>query len=535
MNMYFWKTEDMRSELFVALLNCGFLLNIIISQGLVIEKLSGHIVMDQSVTNTTSRVKIFGISLLNCTKECEERPACAALEYNRRSHLCSIYSHAEYTSARVRASSDTAHVNATKSNVSNSQDSVFLKCHSKETCIATGCSLPVISNGIIRGNLLWTGSKILLNCTTGFTAVNGTSAVCDVAGSWSRKLQCVTDILCDPPPNISNAVAENISGAQRRYECLPGYRKSGLHDVTTCDESGKWSSISITCLRLCYEPMVIPHTNLSKGQSTEGASRTYTCVNGYSTVNGTVAIEITCQADGNWTANEFQCYPNCGALPNIEKGKFTAGENTAGSRRQYVCDDDFALPDGSDTGTVLCNTAGEWEPNVTVTCELLDDPLGDFCMSDAACSEPNTTCFRSRCFCKPMYIYSIKQLACQENCSQVADTFTRINGTYIGWYWSDKVTLGQTDTCQSVCIANNSCLFYEHLHRNALDCRIGTLSLRQFQDSYPSAISKVSASQLYVRDCLVGAEEESVTNIGSVTVPPTTVKSLLETADPSQG
>lgn len=452
----------------------------------------------KGVRNANIGDKILGVSLSGCTTECLDRPSCAAVDYHRNRLLCYLYSAEEYQFAILGDTPGCFHKNLTADTVANSQNSVLVKCDARNVCEMTGCPFPQTTNAQIRGNLRRTGSRVQVGC--GVDVTTWTSSVCETNGTWSHPLHCQNTFNCGPPPSMQNAVAENISAVEARYTCLPGFQQTGIDNIISCTGPDGWSQVSINCSIICGEPPIIPNTNVSYAENTEGQTRVYTCIDGYSTENGTGSAEITCGSDGIWTPIEFVCSPGCGSLPLIENGKFSEGNRSVGSDRHFTCDDGYTLHDGQRDGVVMCSEQTEWEPNAAIICEPLLS-LGKFCTADSDCVEPNTTCHRNWCFCKPLHTFSFQNDVCYESCNKVLNTFTQINGSYIGWYWSDEINLSLSQTCESVCLSDSACLFYEHLHADALDCRVGYFSLQQFLDAQPDSISQYSLSKLFIRDC----------------------------------
>ena len=669
----------------------GYLAFLILYVPTLCQKRNSQVRFGTGVADTDSALTIHNTSLLECRKECKDRSACAALDYIRQMYICKLYSQKEYANAKLVLITIGIHEILQKDSVENSSTSLLLKCDQSNKCVLTGCALPEVANGTIRGNMPWFGSRVLLTCNDGFVSVNESSAVCIETGVWSYTLSCIRAVTCGPAPIVENAIVDEISSTLKRYQCLPGYVANemsdfeiscmangswtplGVYCLKTCDQpmtilnanlsdglnvegsirtyacrdgystgtgsdainitcgtdgtwtaisfkclvnceqpmpllnanisdgmnvegstrtyacrdgfstgtgsdavnitcgaDGKWTAITFGCLMNCKQPMTILNANISHGLNIEGSTRTYACRDGYSTGTGSDAANITCGADGKWTAITFECFMNCGDLPNLANGRFTVGLTTAASQRIYVCNDGYMSSDGKEGGTIMCNNEGFWEPNnitcltnvsdslyyesstqesifqsdtsakrlITSAAAAADDDvisplakvatttpttttttlkpigtLGVFCMDDADCIEVNSTCFRNRCFCKPMHDYSAEDGACFKTCSHVLDTFTEVQGTYIGYYWSDKIADTRHRNCESTCVSNKTCLFYEHLHGqgNADDCRIGTLSLTQFKDAYPGSISYPGNSKLYVRDCQpIGATNDNI-------------------------
>ena len=457
--------------------------------------------MDFLIILAQSTNTIYGISFKKCKRECFGRPACGAVDFNRNYHRCLLLSRDLDTSGNFSGKPGSFQRPEINNSPPLSNQSIFILCDGNETCVTTGCQLPQVSNGVIYGNIMQIGTNIQIVCDSGFHPFkNETSATCDHNGTWTLSLQCVVSFDCGPPPDIPNTDVEMTSFFVAQYSCNSGFQQVGHDNITTCRAPDGWNDISMSCLRMCGEPPILPNTVVSYAPNIEGNIRRYSCLDGFSTQTGMASDTSTCGSDGNWTDVDLICLTGCGALPSITNGFFSSGDDTVGSVRQYDCNEDHTNV-GQRKGALECSPQGTWEPSGPVNCKALES-LGQYCSNDGYCTEPNTTCFKSWCTCKPLYKYSFADDYCFKSCDTVLDTFTQINQTYIGWYWTDELKLSNHQTCESECIADPTCLIYEHLHAHAQDCRIGTLSLQQFQDTLPDDIDyDYTSSKLFVRNC----------------------------------
>ena len=469
--------------------------------------------MASIVTSAQSTDTIYGISFDECKNECLDRPACGGVKFRRIYHNCELFPLNLNISDNFPGNPSSFQKQLTNRASTHTNQSIFNVCEG-DTCTITGCPLPQVSYGVIYGNLMTIGTKVHLVCDSGYHPLNDTTATCVQNGTWNNILQCVMSFHCGPPPNISHAIVNMTSSFSAQYSCISGYQQVGLDNISTCRAPDGWNNLSMSCLRICGDPPVIPNTAVSHAPNLEGNIRVYTCLDGFSAQTGLGSDITTCGSDGNWTVVGLVCVAGCGALPSISNGFFSTGGDSIGAVRQYACDGDHTN-NGKRTGVLECSSQGTWQPSDSIICKQLDT-LGQYCSNDNYCKEPNTTCFRGWCTCKPLYRYSFAGDYCFNNCTTLLDTFTQINQTYIGWYWTDEVTLSSSQTCESVCIANPACLIYEHLHAHAQDCRIGTLSLQQFQDALPDEIDyDYSSSKLFVRNCA----ESSGMNNGHILIP----------------
>ena len=162
-------------------------------KGLLQQTYTSQIRRGVGVKNGTVGLTIYGSSLSECSKECEDRPACAALDYIRTFHICKLYSRHDYVPTKVVLMPAVIHEYFAKYTAINSSTSVLVKCDQSNVCALTGCPLPVVDNGELRGTLVRFGARIQLECHYDFIAMNGSSAVCVGTGFWSHELRCVRE------------------------------------------------------------------------------------------------------------------------------------------------------------------------------------------------------------------------------------------------------------------------------------------------------------------------------------------------------
>jgi len=130
------------------------------------------------------------------------------------------------------------------------------------SCQVVYCGpVPQIDNGytVAASNVTYQGISTF-QCYAGFAFPNRNpteSIVCLPDGSWSPLPNCQAS-KCPPLPEVEHATANQLAGKGLnygtviRYECDPGYERSGLPTLL-CQSNGTWSSSVPTCTRMrCY-------------------------------------------------------------------------------------------------------------------------------------------------------------------------------------------------------------------------------------------------------------------------------------------
>ncbi|XP_045206738.2 serine-rich adhesin for platelets-like [Mercenaria mercenaria] len=137
-------------------------------------------------------LKIPGLSITDCVKECAKRPRCKAVNFKGRI-FCELLHSDSIT--------DQAHCDCVRKSAMVVSGLPCEGCSVKQTCdlssgqcVNTECIRPVVSNGTLFGNKYSIGGKIRLRCDPGFKEVNDAkTAVCLESGTWSYLLSCVQD------------------------------------------------------------------------------------------------------------------------------------------------------------------------------------------------------------------------------------------------------------------------------------------------------------------------------------------------------
>ena len=306
---------------------------------------------------------------------------------------------------------------------------------SSASCTAVTC--PLLSNptggrySTLSGSF---GSSSNLTCNTGFCLTSSdpdvTVTSCQANGAWSPALGCSVSQcppLAAPLHGFVSNTAGGVFGDTRVYSCATGYFVNG-NVSTSClagCPAGQWSDAAnpTTCNPVPCPALPANSTggDFSSQTGAFGSVVTLTCATGY-----TGGGDVTCQANGAWTAPLPQCSPvSCGVPPVPNNGTVeqptTAG--VFGDARQFTCNTGF-LGDGQ----AVCTANGTWSP-ATPVCTPVACPFGDLVAPD------NGTISASSSTTLPDTFTTTRTYVCDSGfyiSSGVAIATCQANGTWSG-------------------------------------------------------------------------------------------------------
>ena len=174
--------------------------------------------------------------------------------------------------------------------------------------------VPQIDNGfaVAATNVSFKGMASY-QCYAGFGFPSGNpieTIVCTKEGTWSFTPECQAS-QCPPLRDVENAEAQILAGRGLnygtivRYECSPGYQRSGK-PVLLCQSNGTWSSAVPSCTRhQCHDFPEIENGYIidTEREYYYGDEARVECHRGYSRIGSNI---ITC-GEGQ----EFTDVPQC--------------------------------------------------------------------------------------------------------------------------------------------------------------------------------------------------------------------------------
>ncbi|KAH3888655.1 sushi, von Willebrand factor type A, EGF and pentraxin domain-containing protein 1-like [Dreissena polymorpha] len=218
-------------------------------------------------------------------------------------------------------------------------------------CVPCG-DTPTIPHGTCGGGDYTIGATRAFTCNTGYLAVGNPMITCNPLAQWTLPdFKCIP---CGETPTIPYGTCgggDYTLGATRMFTCAPGYLAVG-NPMITCNPQAQWTLPDFKCIP-CGEPPTIPYGTCGGGDYTLGATRMFTCEPGYLAVGNPM---ITCNPEAQWTLPDFKCIP-CGETPTIPHGTCDGGDYKIGATRKFTCENGY-LAVGNPL--ITCNDAAQW-------------------------------------------------------------------------------------------------------------------------------------------------------------------------------
>ena len=229
------------------------------------------------------------------------------------------------------------------------------------------------------------GSQITVRCDDGYHLDGVATANCTFSGSWSNDLATTCERTVCPKPTVINGRATVVGdddgvstdyavGVQILIGCDSGFLLPlGAPSSVECTESGQWSDMLPTCIRVSCPPIDIDgaHQIIVNRTAVENVSAVYwygdqvevECMIGHSLIGHN---SLTCQSSGAWSYPLPVCelvrcpqprVPHASVrvfgLPSEVSVNYTFGVVV-----YFVCDDGFQISGPAEN---LCLDDGMWE------------------------------------------------------------------------------------------------------------------------------------------------------------------------------
>ena len=230
------------------------------------------------------------------------------------------------------------------------------------------------------------GSQIAVQCDYGYHMDDDaiTTANCTFDGLWSNDLATTCQKTLCPKPTVINGrttvsgedsgvSTEYTVGAQIFIDCVSGFLlPDGAPTSVECTESGQWSDMLPTCIRVSCPPVNIEGARIIvNGTAVDNSSAVYSygdqvevqCVIGHSLVGHSSVI---CESSGAWSHSLPVCeLVRCPEprVPHAKVRTFGLPEEvsfnyTFGVVVSFVCDDGFQISGPAEN---LCLDDGTWD------------------------------------------------------------------------------------------------------------------------------------------------------------------------------
>ena len=185
-------------------------------------------------------------------------------------------------------------------------------------------------------------------------------------------------------PDNGHASGDNRIGSTVYFTCNNNYVLVGPSNVT-CQANGEWTAPSSVCIRhTCNYPGDVVNGFANSTDYTESSVIRYQCYNGYIL---TGLSTIICNSNGKWSNDLPVCLPVKCSDPGIpENGQRFHTNFLFGSIVKYSCDIGYNIV-GNDT--IICSENGQW--NTTIPICLSDESTWTTSTSTATVIKTNVT------------------------------------------------------------------------------------------------------------------------------------------------
>ena len=176
----------------------------------------------------------------------------------------------------------------------------------------------------------------------------------------------IDTIDCGDLPSLRDGYIVNDSyhgtyyGAVVHYYCKHGHIMNG-NTTRTCLATGYWSNAEPTCTKVKCSKISNPDNGHARGDNRFGSTVYFTCDNNYILVGPS---NVTCQANGEWTAPSSVCIQHTCRYPgDVINGFANSTDYTESSVIHYQCYNGYIL---SGLSTIICNSNGKWSNSLPV-------------------------------------------------------------------------------------------------------------------------------------------------------------------------
>uniref|UniRef100_A0A6I8NE11 Sushi domain-containing protein n=1 Tax=Ornithorhynchus anatinus TaxID=9258 RepID=A0A6I8NE11_ORNAN len=240
------------------------------------------------------------------------------------------------------------------------------------------------------------GDFVTLACDSNFTLKGSSTIWCQGNNTWwPSKPTCESEIICAPPPAITNGrhsgsrSGDFPQGMEVTYECNRGpergvtFRLIGertIRCIRVGEGMGVWNGTAPRCelataaIR-CQNPRVPNGYPVGRWKPSYSYNETVmiVCESGFM-LRG--VGQIRCRPDNSWGPAVPTCEKDCQAPPSIPHGRHTGGvvgNFAPGVSVDYSCDHGYLLVGDR---TIRCSSRGTWSPAVPQCAEASCGGLG---------------------------------------------------------------------------------------------------------------------------------------------------------------
>ncbi|XP_019626709.1 PREDICTED: sushi, von Willebrand factor type A, EGF and pentraxin domain-containing protein 1-like [Branchiostoma belcheri] len=243
------------------------------------------------------------------------------------------------------------------------------------TCTVVRClALTAPANGALSpaGANSYT-NVVTFTCNQGYERQGASSATCQADGTWSNAVATCIPVQCQQLTAPANGVLSPTGPISYQngvdFRCNVGYQLNGASRAT-CQADQTWSANVPTCT-VVQCPLLTAPANGALSPAGVTAYNTvvrFTCVQGYVL---TGAADVTCQADGTWSARPT-CRPvQCPILSAPDNGSLSTGANSYQTVVTFNCNLGY---ERVGFASAICQFDSTWS-NTVPTCRAVQCPL----------------------------------------------------------------------------------------------------------------------------------------------------------------
>ncbi|RUS85786.1 hypothetical protein EGW08_006415 [Elysia chlorotica] len=240
-------------------------------------------------------------------------------------------------------------------------------------CSLVDCGQPATVTNSITVNHTTTlfGDTVNVQCLRGFSPVQGFNLTCTATGDWDQgALEC-EPLDCGAPPSVDNATigyTETVINSTANYSCVqPAVVKEGV-SFSTCLDTGKWSSVTMSCVPVPCGPAREVNNSEVQYTTVNGQIRAeFTCHAGFRVADGTdpYNVCINFERQPTWSDNVITCNAvACDGPPKVANTIVGVTGSAYPYKAVYTCSAGYDLTSIASSRT--CQADGTWSTEEVV-------------------------------------------------------------------------------------------------------------------------------------------------------------------------
>lgn len=219
------------------------------------------------------------------------------------------------------------------------------------------------------------GDEIHFSCAEGYVLESeaASALTCMERGRWSSQLPVCIPVTCPSVSHLDHGLVSASgdgasSGSTIRFSCNEGFRLDGQSQIT-CQADGRWSAPIPECRALfCPNPEEIDNSLTVIRGNHVGDTVHYSCKSGFHLIGESIR---TCLPRGDWSDEDPACDPVVCPVPRIpEYGSWNVGGFVPGASIRFECHQGYTLVGSA---TITCLMDKQWSDDPP-TCQQVTCP-----------------------------------------------------------------------------------------------------------------------------------------------------------------